>query len=308
MISTLKLFNAPSGVKLKSTGNGEVFTITTCQRTMVLGFGQFPLQFIKKDDLNKFEAYCAEEAYQFLLETICGLKSKIIGENEVVSQFKEAFQSFLDKANKAQLLIYILEKLFKDAKEIRTKYLLNINSDSYAGMTRKIIRDRFKTKENLLILGSGKLAEDCLKILLKKYNVILSARNSHKLIHFQQNYNIDVASWCDFSHYANIPIIINTIGVEQKIFKHNFFLNWNETQFDQKIFIDLGHPSSIDTQFNKSDDVFRLDDIFEIAKDFSQIKEYKITLAKEAIEKIVEKRITNYTLSIPFSWEELQFV
>ena len=75
-----------------------------------------------------YQEYEGQMAYMFLLETICGLKSRMLGENEIVSQFKEAFALYLAKEDKNPYIIQVFEKLFKDAKEIRTKYLDRIGS------------------------------------------------------------------------------------------------------------------------------------------------------------------------------------
>ena len=82
MIDELKLFDLPAGHKLPQTNKGEVFVLNTCQRSIVLGFNLVPYKILGSLPSNT-RTYIAQEAYIYLLETICGLKRAVLGENEI---------------------------------------------------------------------------------------------------------------------------------------------------------------------------------------------------------------------------------
>ena len=124
MLDGLKLWNFSSGTNLESELKDSSFILKTCQRSLVLAFNCSPF---KGQELPANELLSSSEAYLFLLETICGLKSKLIGENEIVGQFKEAYKTYAQIENKDTKLLLILEKLFKDAKDIRTQHLIGIS-------------------------------------------------------------------------------------------------------------------------------------------------------------------------------------
>jgi glutamyl-tRNA reductase len=132
MLKQLVLNNFPSGYNPEINEANAPFILKTCQRTVVLSYGNPP-----RNIPEICEVQNGKLAYQFLLETICGLKSKLIAENEIVGQFKNAYKNFVDNDSKQSELIPILEKLFKDAKEIRSKYLLGISQKTYASIARK---------------------------------------------------------------------------------------------------------------------------------------------------------------------------
>src|SRR5690606_16003183 len=115
-----------------------------------------------------------------LLEIICGLKSKLLGENEIVGQFKASYHNYASTKNKSTELLRIIEKLFKDAKEIRTDYLLGLCQKTYSSIARKHIVSINKA-DHVLILGSGQLAEDLINQFKKKVTVFISARNTQKV-------------------------------------------------------------------------------------------------------------------------------
>jgi glutamyl-tRNA reductase len=145
MLTCLKLWNFSSGTLHDEELMTNAFVLRTCQRTLVLAFDLYPFH---HTELPKHELVSGNDAYLFLLETICGLKSKLIGENEIVGQFKDAYKIYASSTLKDTKLLLILEKLFKDAKDIRTQYLIGISQKTYASLTRRHLIQ--KAKANIL--------------------------------------------------------------------------------------------------------------------------------------------------------------
>ena len=111
MLNGLNLWNFSTGTHPDIELNGKTFILKTCQRSLVLSLNNFPFKY---KELPSHELQSADSAYIYLLETICGLKSKLIGENEIVGQFKEAYKIYSQSDLKDTKLLLILEKLFKD--------------------------------------------------------------------------------------------------------------------------------------------------------------------------------------------------
>lgn len=317
MIDNLTVINLKAQAKVRPT-NGEVFVLKTCQRTLILGFGELP--FYHLDDQNDIrDMYKGSEAYIFLLETICGLKSEVLAEYEVVCQFKEAYQQYALLPFRKNHILTVLEKLFQDSKKIRTEHLTEIGQLTYAGIARKLIHSRFHDGD-VLIVGSGNLAEDLIKLLKKKHRVFITARNAERLATLASEHNLEIISWKDYGIYLKFNSIVNTIGTEEILFDENFFQAWThngETKpsgiktsllndRDSKLFIDLGSPSVINTTLSEADGVLRLDDIFRQSAQMNIEKMEKIARAKASIVKLCENRRHSFSLSHPFGWEELQ--
>lgn len=298
MISSIKLIHILGKNDQSFRADDSAFIIETCQRLIIL-------QTVPHDGAKIHECFEGKEAYTFLLETICGLKSKLLGESEIVSQFKDAFSKYIDNQNRSNVIIKVLEKLFKDAKDIRRDYLLEIGQQSYAGISRKILQKTMQNK--VLILGSGKLAFDVVKQLGKRFEIYLSARNlnsANELMRKFPEQNIQFINWEDRNNFSDFTNIINTIGSNDILFDHDFF---RSRKTNNDIFIDLGSPSVISTTFDSKSGVYRLEDVFAHAHDLNKIKDIKISNAKGAIVNIVEKRSQTLGHNYPFSWEELQF-
>ncbi len=281
MLKGLTLWNFPAGTLDPVDLSPGSFILSTCQRTIVLAMNHDPLK--ATGVLPIHELHTGEAAYLFLLETICGLKSKLIGENEIVGQFKEAYKLYASTTLKDTKLLTVLEKLFKDAKDIRTQYLIGISQKTYASLTRRHFQ---KSRAlHVVIVGSGMLAEDLINQLKKKVRVSICARNSERVKELAAYHKISVIPWENRADLVNESYIANTIGSGQILFDESFFATW-----EKGLFVDLGSPSVIQTTLTASEGVIRLQDIFDEGAVVETHKEQQITLAREAMIQITHKR------------------
>lgn len=301
MLERLKLINSQPcetlEASLQERAKGQVFILRTCQRTLLLGFNQRPNQILEGLSVEK-EEHHGLEAYEFLLQTICGLKSRILGENEIVHQFKEAYGHFLQEEEPNRLIQTVLEKLFKDAKEIRTKHLRNIGLQTYAGISRKIFVDRLASGATVFVLGSGQLAEDFIKISHRRFRLVLCARNQERVAFLKERYNIESLDWKKRDQLAEAKNILNTIGTEEPLFEREL------AGFE--CLVDLGEPSPFNS-LKGAKGFFSLEDIFTLGKSHSTTKEQKVATAKLAITEKTKHRQGHFTVRIPNGWDELLF-
>ena len=94
-------------------------------------------------------------AYRLLLEILCGLQSPMIGETQVVAQFK----GFLTGLAKEDAWIRRTgQRLLADARQVRTAHLQGLGSRSYGSAVHGCIR----SSEMPVLIGTGKLATDIL--------------------------------------------------------------------------------------------------------------------------------------------------
>lgn len=111
-------------------------------------------------DTDAQPGQCLREraAYQLLLEILCGLRSPMLGETQVLGQFK----AFLAEAGKAHPSITRLgQRLLTDARDVRTQHLQGLGSRSYGSAVRRDLADCSRT----VLIGTGKLADEVLPFL-----------------------------------------------------------------------------------------------------------------------------------------------
>jgi glutamyl-tRNA reductase len=98
------------------------------------------------------------EAYRFLLEILCGLQSPMLGETQIMGQFK----SFLGALGRDEAWLNRLgQRLLTDAREVRTKHLQGLGSRSYGSAVRRFVSGA----RHAVIIGTGKLAAEVLPFL-----------------------------------------------------------------------------------------------------------------------------------------------
>ncbi len=287
MLKHLVLNNFPSGYEPElisdKTYGKKPFVLKTCQRTVVLSYAHNPIPLSKTCEVQN-----GTLAYKFLLETICGLKSKLIGENEIVGQFKTAYKEFVDHNEIQTDLIPILEKLFLDAKNIRSNYLMGLSQKTYASIARKYLVKN--DVQEILILGSGNLAEDMINQFKKICKVYISARNEIKINELKKLHDLEVIPWKNLEEKSKFSHIVNTIGCEHTMFTHeNFFSKWKDTH-SKSHYVDLGSPSTISTHLSLNDGVMRLENVFEKGAINEMKKMEQISKAQIKMQDLVKRR------------------
>ena len=93
-----------------------------------------------------------------------------------------------------------------------------------------------------MITGSGQLTEDLLKVLHRKFDLHLLARNKEKVAKLKETYDFKVIAWEEFNEAINFGSIVNTIGSEDILFDEGFFKTFLLLNGQKKSFIDLGAP------------------------------------------------------------------
>ena len=102
-----------------------------------------------------------EEAYRLLLEILCGLQSPMIGETQVVAQFK----SFLGQLSREHAWIgRVGQRLLADARQVRVAHLGNLGARSYG----VAVSDCVGGAATVALIGTGKLAADIIPFLVDR--------------------------------------------------------------------------------------------------------------------------------------------
>jgi glutamyl-tRNA reductase len=99
-----------------------------------------------------------DDAYVYLLEIVCGLHSPMLGETEVLHQFKV----FADRLGTSRPMWRELSQaVIADARVIRARHLIGLGSRSYGSAVRRHVRGCAR----VALLGTGMLAREILPFL-----------------------------------------------------------------------------------------------------------------------------------------------
>ncbi|MDQ7053812.1 MAG: hypothetical protein Q9P14_13320 [candidate division KSB1 bacterium] len=116
---------------------------------------------IAVDDLiQQAREYEGEEAIQHLFESIAGLKSIAVGENEIQGQIRQAYLAAREQGLARQMLSPLFETAIRVGKRIRNETRLGSGRFSLSKMALKQILPELKSMDQprVLIIGTGKMA------------------------------------------------------------------------------------------------------------------------------------------------------
>ncbi|MCH7612830.1 MAG: glutamyl-tRNA reductase [Candidatus Marinimicrobia bacterium] len=158
-----------------SAGIKELAVISTCNRTEIYGVLGEPGQFhewvmqqfleLKQVDLKKESAdptiFHYNESVEHLFGVAGGLKSMMLGENQILSQIKSSYDLILSCPYSFPILYHLFQDAIRVGKSIRTNTSLCRGSVSISLAAAELSRKIYAKFSNLkvLLVGAGKTAE-----------------------------------------------------------------------------------------------------------------------------------------------------
>ena len=270
----------------------------TCLRRIVL-FNRAESSALMASARADAEIYEGENAYRFLLEVVCGLRSPLIGETEVLGQFRE----FCSKAKFSStswgwFLRQITTDITVDAKRVRHRHLEGLGCQSYGSL----VRHQLKGIPSVALIGAGQLASEIVPWLISKADLTLFCRNplrAQKLANQFPRLQLEQFTLANVGQgNSKTGLVIAAPLTSNEIEK------WVELQ--QRCFvmaIDLRAEAECDP-LQVSFPVVDLAAIFAAAKNDGYRLASRVAAAQTEIDLAVERQ-ARQTRFRPFGWEDL---
>ncbi|MDN5212711.1 hypothetical protein QQ020_11665 [Fulvivirgaceae bacterium BMA12] len=186
----MKFRDTPSFLKrLINNGIRESFIVSTCNR--------FAIYFLAKDvrdiyhvipELKLFAEFVQEfassrAAIHNFLATAAGIKSRIIGEYEILGQIKKHYQIALKEQSLGQNLDMLIREGLSLGREVRRSTRISDHVTSYAALAFNLIKEKFNDLSDLsvLLIGTGKMSELVGNLLsTSKFREVLIASHQYE--------------------------------------------------------------------------------------------------------------------------------
>lgn len=245
------------------------------------------------------EVYCGAQAYKFLLEIICGLRSPLVGETAVMGQFREfcATTRFPPSAW-GWFLRHFTADLLVDAKRVRSRHLEGLGTQSYGGLVRR----HLKSAPSVFVLGAGQLAQEILPWLIGKTEVTLFYRDAVRAARLRETY-----PQVRFSQFhpggaqtENCEAVI-VIAAPLKAREIEQWVQPQPTRFTKAL--DLRGEAETDP-FSATFPVVRLSEMFADLKNERPKVEARVAAARAEINQAAQ-RLTAQAQFRPFGWEDI---
>ncbi|MCD8159156.1 MAG: glutamyl-tRNA reductase [Clostridiales bacterium] len=230
----------------------------------ICSFKSFPY-----DEFKKYvKIYSGDGAILNLCRVACGLESKILGEDEILGQVKEAFYAALEKVS----LSYEIKTVFKGAitaaKKIKTETLMSKSSVSIGTLTAAFVHS--KGFKNVLIIGiSGKTGSIVAKDLLSYGDINITATIREHNADYVNISNVNYIPFKDrYKYMKENDIIISVTASPHYTVTSGEVLRYG---IKNKIFIDLAVPRDIDEDISDNE-IYNIDYFEAVSKKNCEIK------------------------------------
>lgn len=291
--------------EFKNNGFDAVIILNTCNRTEFYGCGDILLckkiilaYYQSQRDIASYDfiEYQAQRAVSYIISVVVGLESQIVGDIEILGQFKKAVK--FSKTN--GLLTGYLERLANSAvqaaKEARTTTQISNGTVSLSYMAIKFLKE-LETKKDvkLLLIGLGKFGKSIaqnIKVYLPNYHVTLTNRTletAEKLAGelSQASVSMEVA----LKTIRNYDVIISCVHLNDSFLIHHEHVSAINSSL---ICLDLSVPISIDPAINhfSNINVYGLEDLTKEIENTIEDRRKEMPIAERIVSKISNEFIT----------------
>lgn len=223
-----------------------------------------------------FMSDCPAITINYLLRVANGLQSAVIGDGQILSQLKEAYQFSLQNKMQGSVTERAFQAVFRSHKRVVTQTSFKRGSKSTAYRALKIVEENFgKTvlvHKKLLIVGAGQIAVEILKYLSKFQfsEVYLSNRTEAKAQNLARIYGTSVLPWQNIENneYEAFDAVITAVSNQKDLLKSGI------PAHNKMVMVDLALPRNISRSLGEN----------------TNVELYNIDLVADQIEKADAKR------------------
>ncbi len=254
---------------------------------------------LKNVQYEKFRGYFIQredrQAIEHLMTTACGINSRVFGEDQIITQIKDA----LDSARKAHTTGRILEKVFQNsitaAKKIKSSVKLTSHRTSVADSGIKKLKDLCGDIYGLkcLIIGNGMMAALIAEDLVKNgASVSMTLRRKY---HHGEEFSSIVPDGCSMLPYESR---YDAMGSADVIISATLSPHYTVTAEglekiklkDKVLFMDLAVPRDIEPEISSRYNI-KIYDVDDLAGEDLSSYESEINSAKDIMSTYCDDTI-----------------
>ncbi|MGG8497747.1 glutamyl-tRNA reductase [Tenacibaculum sp. TC6] len=278
-------------------GLGEIFVLSTCNRTEITGFAEHPFQLISmlcKHSNGSVEEFAKvsyvnkdQDAIQHLFRMGTGLDSQILGDYEIVGQLRQAFKQAKEAGTTNAYLERLLNCVMQASKRVKneTKLSSGTTSVSYAAVQYLINNLPDYNSKNILVFGLGKMGKHTCKNLAEytqNKKVSLINRTDYKTEEFVNEHTfIRLAKFKDLQEeIAKADVLIVSTGADiPTITKNHIAAN------KELLVLDLSMPANVAKEVGELEGVtiVNVDELSKITDETLAIRQQEIPIAEAII-------------------------
>ncbi len=284
----------------------EAAILSTCNRTeiYVQSADALPVMGWLADyhqlDLNHIQPYtytlANQEAVKHAFRVASGLDSMVLGEPEILGQFKQSVKLAQEAGTLGTHLHQLFQRTFEVAKEVRTNTDIGGSSISMAAATVKLAQRIFGdlSEQKILFIGAGEMITLCANYFAaqKPKSMTVANRTKERGLELAEKIHAEAILLNDLpTHFADFDIVITSTASQLPIVGLGMVERAIKARKHRPIFmVDLAVPRDIEAEVAQLDDVFlyTVDDLAQVVTDGIENRQEAAVSAEMIISTRVE--------------------
>ncbi|HRD38471.1 MAG TPA: glutamyl-tRNA reductase, partial [Bacteroidia bacterium] len=218
-------------------------------------------------DLKQFassaELFEGDEAINHVLELASSLKSLVVGEREIITQVRKAYELCNSLNLTGDFIRLLVKQTIETAKEVFTNTDIAKNPVSVVSLAYRQLRDLgIKNEAKIIMVGSGETNTNMANYLQKhKYaNFTIFNRTLSNAETLAQKLNATAFSLNDLNTYnKGFDVLITCTGSTEPVITDSVYQTIKAGDNTKKVIIDLALPADIDKQVIENNNIHYID-------------------------------------------------
>jgi glutamyl-tRNA reductase len=296
-LSDLTANNAAEAAILSTCNRTEIYVQTSNAEPIVIWLAQY-----HRLDLQHIQPYtytlANENAVKHAFRVASGLDSMVLGEPQILGQFKQSVKIAQDAGTLGTLLHKLFQRTFEVAKEVRTNTDIGGSSISMAAAAVKLAQRIFGdiSQQKVLFIGAGEMIELCADHFAaqRPKSMMVANRTLERGNNLADKIQGAAILLQDLpNHFAEFDIVITSTASQLPIVGLGMVERAVKARKHRPIFmVDLAVPRDIEPEVAQLDDVFlyTVDDLAQVVNDGMENRQ---AAALDA-ELIVNSRVESF--------------
>ncbi|MBS4538579.1 glutamyl-tRNA reductase [Clostridium sp. D2Q-11] len=248
----------------------------------------------KPEEINKY-LFIKEDikAIYHLYEVTSGLKSIVLGEDQILGQVKEAHLLAMELGGSQKTLNKLFREAITTSKKVKNKLKISEHplSISYIGV--KFLNEHIQLKgKKALVIGLGKMGKLSLKYLINENlsTLYMSNRSHGKLVNIQDEYPnvIPISYEQRYEILKEVDILITATACP-----HHIICKEDMPKLTKKLYVmDMALPRDVDQRLSQLDfvNLYNIDNLKEIVT----LNESKRKELSEKAKNIIDQDVLDF--------------
>lgn len=280
----------------------EAAIVSTCNRTEVYCHTDEPQRAVrwladyhrlKPDNLQPhLYQFPQADAVKHAFRVASGLDSMVLGEPQILGQFKDAVRTASSAGTLGLLLNKLFQRTFSVAKAVRSETDIGANTVSMASAAVQLSERIFPSisEQSVLFVGSGEMIELCATHYAARHprSVTFANRTLERAQHLAERFRGRVIPFQDLGgHLATHDIIVTCTASPLPIVGKGLIERALRARKHRPFMIvDLAVPRDVEAEVCEMDDVFlyTVDDLGKVAREGLDARESAVAQAEAIIE------------------------